>query len=82
MSLTSHIDLEALAELADSPGELAGYGPVVADIARQVAAEHVDSEWRYTVHHPDNGQVVANGTTTKRFPTKAQARYVQARANT
>ena len=32
-----HVDLETLARLNDHPGELAGYGPVIADIARQVA---------------------------------------------
>ncbi|MEV6968197.1 DUF222 domain-containing protein [Hamadaea sp. NPDC051192] len=32
------VPLTTLAGLSDSPGEVAGYGPVVADIARQVAA--------------------------------------------
>ena len=30
-----HVDLETLAGLSETPGELAGYGPVIADIARQ-----------------------------------------------
>ena len=33
------VDLETLTHLADHPGEFAGYGPVIADIARQVT-EH------------------------------------------
>ena len=33
------VDLRTLAGLADAPGDLAGYGPVIADIARQVAAD-------------------------------------------
>ena len=32
------VDLNTLTELADHPGDLAGYGPVIADIARQVTA--------------------------------------------
>ena len=32
------VDLQTLAELSEAPGDLAGYGPVIADIARQVVA--------------------------------------------
>jgi len=71
-----HVDLETLAGLADVPGELAGYGPVIADIARQVAADQEKAEWRYTVTDPD-GELVSVGTTRRR-PTAAQKRWVQA----
>ena len=33
------IHLDALAGLAEHPGELKGYGPVVADVARQVVQQ-------------------------------------------
>ena len=33
------VDLTTLAGLTETPGELAGYGPVIADIARQVTEE-------------------------------------------
>jgi hypothetical protein len=42
-TVTLHADLDTLAELAENPGELAGYGPVVADIVRQVAAAQQDN---------------------------------------
>jgi hypothetical protein len=71
------VDLTTLAGLAEEPGELRGFGPVIADIARQVTEEQPDSEWRYTITD-DEGQVVHNGTTRRR-PTVAQARQVEAR---
>jgi hypothetical protein len=73
-----HVDLTTLARLADDPGELAGYGPVIADIARQVAENQPQAEWRWTLTHPDSGQVVDNGITRRR-PTTAQRRHVEAR---
>jgi hypothetical protein len=76
-SVNIHVDLNTLAGLSEHPGELAGYGPVIADIARQVSEEQSDSEWRYTVTDAD-GQVVSNGTTRRR-PTAEQARQVEAR---
>lgn len=71
------VDLTTLAGLAESPGELRGFGPVISDIARQVAEQQPDSEWRYTVTD-DQGQVVNNGTTRRR-PNAAQTRQVEAR---
>ena len=73
-----HVDLTTLARLADDPGELAGYGPVIADIARQIAEDSPRAEWRWTLTHPDTGQVIDNGTTRRR-PTAAQRRHLQAR---
>ncbi len=59
-------------------GELAGYGPVIADIARQVAESQPGAEWRWTLTHPDTGLVIDNGTTRRR-PTTSQRRHVEAR---
>ena len=72
-------ELTALAGLNDNPGELAGYGPVIADIARQVANQLTDGDWSYTITH--HGQPVVSGT-TKRRPTAAQKRGVLARWRT
>ena len=72
------VDLTTLAGLAEAPGELAGFGPVTADIARQVAGEQTDAEWRYTITDPETGAVVHNGTTRRR-PTTTQKREVQTR---
>jgi len=70
------VDLATLAELNDVSAELAGMGPVIADIARQVVAEQHGGSWSYTV--TDNGHPVATGTTRRR-PTAAIKRQVQAR---
>jgi hypothetical protein len=76
-----HVDLDTLAGLNDRAGELAGYGPVIADIARKVAARANDAEWRYTVTDPDTGAIIDTGTTRRR-PTATQRRDVQARDRT
>jgi hypothetical protein len=72
------VDLTTLAGLSDTPGDLTGYGPVVADIARQVTAAQTDGEWRFTITHPDTGLPLHDGTTRRR-PTATQRRSVQAR---
>jgi hypothetical protein len=72
------VDLTTLARLSEDPGELAGYGPVIADIARQVAENQPQAEWRWTLTDPDSGQVIDNGTTRRR-PTSRQRRHVEAR---
>jgi hypothetical protein len=72
------VDLTTLARLSEDPGELAGYGPVITDIARQVAENQPQAEWRWTLTHPDSGQVIDNGTTRRR-PTSRQRRHVEAR---
>jgi hypothetical protein len=76
-----HVDLRTLAELAEAPGDLAGYGPVVADIARRVAEAQPRAEWRYTVTDPETGEPLQDGTTRRR-PTAAQRRRVVARDRT
>lgn len=73
-----HVDLETLTGLVDSPGELAGYGPVIADIARQLAEQQTNAEWRYTLTDPASGQPIANGVTRRR-PTTSQRRAVETR---
>jgi len=75
------VDLDTLAGLNDHAGDLAGYGPVVADIARQVAERRTDATWRYTVTDGDRRDVIDTGTTSRR-PTAAQRRNVQARDRT
>ena len=70
------VDLATLSHLADAPGDIAGYGPVVADIARQVAEAQRHGRWRYTVTHPDTGRPLHHGTTRRR-PTASQRRTVE-----
>ncbi len=73
-----HVDLTTLVELADEPGELAGFGPIVADIARQVADDQRDSEWRFKVTDSTTGMPVHVGTTRRR-PSAGQSRHVELR---
>jgi len=77
-SVNIHVDLKTLAELADQPGELAGFGPVIADIARQVTDERQGSKWQFRVTDPETGMPVHIGT-TKRRPDAGQQRHVELR---
>ncbi len=72
------VDLDTLAALTNHPGDLAGYGPVISDIARQVAEVQQRCEWRYTITDTQTGQPIQTGTTRRR-PTAAQRRTVEAR---
>jgi hypothetical protein len=72
-----HIDLDTLTRLAEHPGELAGYGPIIADIARQVAEQQAGGQWRWTLEDQETGQPLTNGITRRR-PTTAQRRRVEA----
>jgi hypothetical protein len=72
-----HTDLSTLAQLSQSSGELGGYGPVISDIARQVAEQQQDSSWQWTVYDGESGAPVATGTTRRR-PNARQKREVLA----
>ena len=71
------VNLQTLIGLAEEPGEIPGWGPVVSDLARQIADQQQDSEWRYTVVDRE-GAVVADGVTRRR-PTASQRRNVEAK---
>jgi hypothetical protein len=70
------VDLTTLAGLDNQPGDVPGFGPIISDIARQIAREQQNSEWRVTVTHPDTRQPVWTGTTRRR-PTLAMRRHLQ-----
>ena len=63
------IDLPTLLGLADHPGELAGYGPIPAPVARALAA---DATWQRLVTDPVTGHLLDYGTTTYRPPQALQ----------
>ena len=69
------VSAETLLGLSNEPGELEGYGPVMAEIARKTARENVDGEWSFIV--TDNGRPVATGTLSRR-PTAGQRRHLEA----
>jgi hypothetical protein len=69
------IDLATLLGLADRPGEIPGYGPVPAPVARAMAA---DRDWiRWTVD-PGTGDLLDLGAHTYR-PGDRLRRYIAAR---
>jgi hypothetical protein len=67
--------LETLVGLSEEAGELAGFGPVIAEIARQVTGRQRNAEWRYRIR---DGCLDHTGPIRRR-PTAAQARQVEAR---
>jgi hypothetical protein len=52
------IDLPTLLHLREHPGELGGYGPIPAEIARELAG---DASWQRLVHEPVNGYLLDAG---------------------
>jgi len=65
----------SLLGMDDQPGELAGYGPVPAAVARELAA---DGTWRRLLTDPVAGKLVEYGRTTYR-PSAALGKHVRAR---
>lgn len=59
------VSLRTLLGLDETPGELAGYGPIDADTARRLAA---DGTWRRLVTDPLSGAVLDYGRTTYQPP--------------
>ena len=75
-----HVGLATLTELSNAPGELAGYGAVVADIARHTAVAQVESQWRYIVTD-DDGNIIATGVTRRR-PAAEMRRRIESEYET
>jgi hypothetical protein len=64
--------------LDDQPGELAGYGPITAEVARMIAAE---GTWRRLLTDPATGGLLDYGTTVH-DPPKNLADHVITRDQT
>ena len=79
-SVDIRVDLDTLAGLSEMSGDLAGYGPVIADIARQVTAASDEAEWRYTATDPLTG--TRRTGITRRRPTAHQQRRVESQNTT
>ena len=69
------IDLPTLLGLQDNPGELAGYGPLPAPLARMLAA---DARWRRMILDPLTGHLLDMGHTSYE-PSARLARFVKTR---
>ncbi|HEX4428692.1 MAG TPA: DUF222 domain-containing protein [Frankiaceae bacterium] len=72
------VDPLTLLGLQDNPGELAGYGPLPAPLARILAA---DGRWRRMILHPLTGALLDLGHTSYR-PSTQLARFVNTRDRT
>jgi hypothetical protein len=75
------VDLDTLTGLTEHPGDLNGFTPIISDIARQIATDQPDAEWRYTVTDSETGQPITTGITSRR-PTVSQRREVETRDRT
>lgn len=71
------VDLTTLAALDNKAAEIPGMGPIIADIARQVAFNQEEAEWRWTVTDPDRG--IFHTGILRRRPNTAQLRQIYAR---
>ncbi|MCI0426337.1 MAG: HNH endonuclease [Actinobacteria bacterium] len=74
-SVDIHVELTTLLGLDDKPGELAGYGPLVADVTRRVVEEQEKAP--HTVTVTDHDEIIWTGITRRR-PTATQTRQVRA----
>lgn len=74
------VPLTTLMGLSERPGEVGGWGPVIADIARQVAKQQAGSPWRVSVYDP-LGRLIHHGPVRRR-PTPTDAAFVKARDQT
>jgi len=73
------IDLATLLGLAENPGEIIGFGPTPAELARRLAAG--SDTWRRLVTDPVNGHLLDLGT-RKYEPSAALREYIIARDRT
>ncbi len=69
------IDLPTLLGLDDQPGELEGYGPIPANLARQLAK---DATWQRWITEPTTGHLLELGR-TRYIPNTALREYICAR---
>lgn len=76
-SVNITVDLTTLAHLDSRPADLAGYGPVIAEIAREVAAEQEAGSWTATVTDPETGEPL-HTVALRRRPTSRQQRMIRA----
>jgi hypothetical protein len=74
------VPADTLLGISDRPGDLTGYGPISAEMARQLAAD-AHATWKRLLTDPVDGSLLDYGHTTYR-PPAALRDYVQARDRT
>ncbi len=70
------VQLTTLMGVDDEPGHIPGWGPVTAEMARDVVERQTDCTWEYTVL--DQGRPVATGTLRRR-PAEGMRRRIRSR---
>jgi hypothetical protein len=65
VTLNLTMDLETMLGVADNPGTLKGYGPIPANIARELAG---DAKWRKFITDPVTGELLDVGRLTYEPP--------------
>jgi len=58
LTITVTVDLPTLLGLAENPGQLAGYGPIPAAVARELAS---DGRWKRFITEPQTGNLLDFG---------------------
>jgi hypothetical protein len=79
-SVDVSITMESLVGLSEEPGDLAGFGPVIADVARRIA-EDGNGKFRVIVFDEATGDPTHMVTPTRQ-PTAQQRRRIQTRDRT
>jgi len=74
------VTMETLTGLADSPGELAGFGPIIADVARKIAND-LNNKLRVIICDAASGEPTHIVTPTRQ-PSAAQKRRIAIRNTT
>ena len=75
VSVNLTIDLPTMLGLADNPGQLAGYGPIPASLARELAS---DGKWKRFITDPLTGNLLDYGRQTYE-PPQALVDFILAR---
>jgi Domain of unknown function (DUF222)/HNH endonuclease len=78
VTLNLTLDLPTLLGLAENPGQLSGYGPISADVARELAA---DAKWRRFITDPLTGNLLDYGRESYK-PPQALVDFLMARDRT
>ncbi len=76
-----HLQLSTLMCLNDNPGIIPGYGPIIAEIARQVAHDQeTNPAWMYSITD-ENGNLLHHGPIRRR-PNATEKAFIKARDKT
>jgi len=78
ISINVTIDLPTLLNMAENPGQLSGYGPIPASLARELAA---DGNWKRFITDPTSGELLDLGRKSYR-PSQHLVDFLIARDRT